>query len=282
MGVAEQDCVDARNFTQIVNGVFCHGLIGIGGEARVGDNDDQIGAFFAHFRHVFARGFGDVVNGHFTVEVGLIPRHDLRRHKADIADFQRLFFTVLVDDVCLFNQVRGKEWLLRFNVDDIGVNVREFRTGERIVQVCQTVVEFVVTEVADGIVQGVHRFINRMNLAFFQPPRRHVIPERTALNEVAIVDQHAVFHFATRRIDQACRAYQAEFFRRGIFVVIEVHHVAVQIGRFQNTQIYRRRLYACCNQRRQKRCTKLNHQRSPFFDADHKRVCIYSLLLTEM
>lgn len=92
VGVAEQDRIDARDLTQVVNGVFCHGPVRIGGEARVGDNDHQIGAFFAHFRHVFTRGFGDVVNGHLTVEVGLIPRHDLRRDKTDIADFQRLFF----------------------------------------------------------------------------------------------------------------------------------------------------------------------------------------------
>ena len=193
-----------------------------------------------------------------------------------------MFFPVPIDNLGIFNQVWGKERLLRFNVDDIGVNVREFRAGQGIVKVFQTVVEFVVAEVADGVIQGVHRFIDRMDLAFFQPPGRHVVPKRAALNEIAIVDQHAVIHFAACRIDQARRAYQSEFFRRGIFVVIEVHHVAVQIGRFQNTQIYRRRLHARCNQRRQKRCTKLNHQRSPFFDADHKRVCIYSLLLTEM
>ena len=42
MGVAEQDRVYAWNFTQVVNGVFCHGLILIGGETRVGDNDYQV------------------------------------------------------------------------------------------------------------------------------------------------------------------------------------------------------------------------------------------------
>ena len=45
VGVAEQDRIDARDLTQVVNGVFCHGTVRIGGEARVGDNDHQIGAF---------------------------------------------------------------------------------------------------------------------------------------------------------------------------------------------------------------------------------------------
>ena len=166
MGVAEQDRIDARDFTQIINGVFRHGLIRVGGESRVRNHHHQIGPFFAHFRHVFARSFGNIVNGHFTVEVGFIPGHDLRRHEADIADFKRLFFTVLIDNLGLFNQIGGKERLLRLNVDDVGVNVGEFCASQRIVQVLQAVVKFVVAQVADGIIQRIHRLINGMDLAF--------------------------------------------------------------------------------------------------------------------
>ena len=282
MSVAEEDRVHARHFAQVVNRVFRHHLIRIGREARVGDNDHNIRPFFTHLRYVFTRRFGDVVNGNFAGEIGFIPGHDLGRYKADVANFQRLLFTVLINNLGLFNQIRGEKRLFGLNVDDIGVNVREFCACQRIVQVFKTIVEFVVTEVADGIIQGVHRFIHRVDLAFFQPLCRHVVTQRTPLNQITVVDQHAIFYFIAGGIDQTCRAYQSEFFRRGIFVVIEVHHIAVQIGRFQNTQIYRRRLHARCNQRRQERCAKLNHQRSPFFDPGHKRICIYRLLLTEV
>ncbi|SAH82510.1 Uncharacterised protein [Enterobacter hormaechei] len=182
VGVTKQDRIHARHLAEIVHGVLSHHLIRVGREARVRHDDDHIRPFRPHLRHVFARGFGNVVDGHFPVEVGFIPRHDLRRHKTDIADFQRLFFTVLVDNLGLFNQIRGEERLLRLNVDDIGVNVREFRSCQRVVQVFQAVVKFVVAQVADGIVQRIHCLINRMDLAFFQPLRRHVVSERAALN----------------------------------------------------------------------------------------------------
>ena len=182
VGVTKQDRIDARYLAEVIHGVLSHRLIRVGREARVGHNDHHICAFRPHLRHVFARRFGNVVDGYFPVEVGFIPRHDLRRHKADIADFQRLFFTVLVDNLGLFNQVRGKEGLFRLNVDDIGINVREFCPCQRIVQVFQAVVKFVVAQVADGIVQRIHCPINRMDLAFLQPLRRHVVAERAALN----------------------------------------------------------------------------------------------------
>ncbi|MND90714.1 hypothetical protein D3C80_828060 [compost metagenome] len=133
----------------------------------MGDHHHDIRAFLTHFWHILARGFGDVVHGHFTGEIGLIPRHDLRRHKADITDFQRLLFTVLIDHVSLFDQVRGEERLFGLNVNDIGVNVREFRASERIVQIIQPVVKFVITEVAHRVIQGIQRLIDRVNVTLF-------------------------------------------------------------------------------------------------------------------
>ncbi|MNN89220.1 hypothetical protein D3C81_2070010 [compost metagenome] len=49
-------------------------------------------------------------------------------------------------------------------------------------QIIQPVVKLVVSEVTDGVIQGIQRLINRVNIAFFQPLRRHVIAERTTLN----------------------------------------------------------------------------------------------------
>ena len=108
----------------------------------MGHDDHHIRPFRPHLRHVFARGFGNIVDGYFPVEVGFIG-HDLRRYKTDIADFQRLFYRP-VDNLGLFNQIRGEERLLRLNVDDIGVNVREFCPCQRVVQVFQAVVKFMV------------------------------------------------------------------------------------------------------------------------------------------
>ena len=167
MGVTKQNRVDARHFTEVIDGVLSHRLIRIGRQSGVGDDDHDICAFLAHLWHILTRGFGDVVHGHFAGEISLIPRHDLRRHKADITDFQRLFFTVLIDHFSLFDQVRRKERLFGFNVNDIGVNVREFRASERIVQIIQPVVKFVITEVAHRVIQGIQRLIDRVNVTLF-------------------------------------------------------------------------------------------------------------------
>ncbi|MNE59958.1 hypothetical protein D3C80_1550790 [compost metagenome] len=84
--MAEHDGIDAWHLAEVVHRVFRHGLIGVAGKARVGDRDDQIGPLLTHFRYVAFGGFGDVVDGHFPLQVGFVPHQDLRRHKADIAD----------------------------------------------------------------------------------------------------------------------------------------------------------------------------------------------------
>ncbi len=149
---------------------------------------DNIGAFAAHFRHVMACGLGNVVNGNFALQVRLIPDHDLRRHKADVANIQPVGFAGAIGHRGGFDQIRRKQRLVGFAVDDIGVHIREMRAAQRLVQVVEAIVEFVVAEVADAVIQGIHRFIHRMHLILAQPFRCHIIAERTALNDIAVVD----------------------------------------------------------------------------------------------
>ncbi len=182
MRVAEENGINAFHFAEVVDGVFRHRLIRIGRQTRVRHDDHQIGAFLTHLRHILTCSFGNVVNRHFAAQVGLIPGHDLRRYKTDIANLQGLRFPVLIDHGRLFDQIRGEQRLIGFNVDDIGVNVREFGPGERHMQIIQPVVKLVVAEVTHRVVQGVQRLIDRMHIALFQTFRRHVIAKRTTLN----------------------------------------------------------------------------------------------------
>ena len=264
MSVTKHNGIHARYFAEVINGVFRHRLIWVGRKPGVSNHHHDIGAFFSHFRNVFACSFRNVVHRDFAAEVGFIPGHNLRWNKADIANLQRLLVPFLVDHLSVFDQVRRKQRLFGLHVDDIGVNVRELRSGQRVVQILQTVVEFMVAEVTHRVIQGIQRLIYRVSFARFQPLGRHVIPERAALNQIAIINQHAVFDFTTRSVDKTCRTYQTEFFSRCIFVIIEIHHIAMQISGFHYTQIDGRGIDAGCNQRCQKRCTKLNHQGHPF------------------
>ena len=66
-------------------------------------------------------------------------------------------------------------------------------------------------------------------------------------------------------IGNESRAHQAELLGRGIFVVIKIHHIAMKIGGFHDSEVHRCRIDAGGDQRGQKRCAKLDHQRHPFF-----------------
>ena len=145
-------------------------------------------------------------------------------------------------------------------------------------QVCQTVVEFMVSQIADGVIQGVHRLINRMHSPLFKSFCRHIVAQWATLNNIAVIHQHAVFRFRAGFFNQAGGSDQAEFFRRGIFVVIEIHHIAVQIGGFHDPEVDRRRVDAGRHQRGQQRCAKLNHQRRPFLWAmAQKKMYLHSV-----
>ncbi|MNY43534.1 hypothetical protein D3C86_1785020 [compost metagenome] len=71
---------------------------------------------------------------------------------------------------------------MRLNVDDIGINVREFCPGKGHVEIIQAVVKFMISKVADGVIQGIQRLVDRVDITLFQPFRRHVVAERTTLN----------------------------------------------------------------------------------------------------
>ena len=193
----------------------------------MGNHYHHVGTIGTHLRHVVTRGFGDIVHRHFTAQIGLIPGHYLRWHKADIANLQRLLMTVFIDNLGFFNQIGRKQRLFGLNIDDIGVNVREFGASQRFVQIVQPVVEFVVAEVADAVIEQIHGLINRVYIALFQPFGRHVIAHWATLDNVTVIDQYAVFHFVASGINQARGAHQAELLGGGIFIVIKIHHVAM-------------------------------------------------------
>ncbi len=124
------------------------------------NHDYHISAFRAHLRYVLTRGFSDVVDFHLAAEVGFIPCHDLRRHKTDIADAQGYGVDHHYPEPRYPESGRGVNiGFAGFEIDNVGVNVGEFRPGQRLVQEVETVVEFMVSQIADGVIQGVHRLI---------------------------------------------------------------------------------------------------------------------------
>lgn len=217
----------------------------------MGNDHHHVRAFFAHFRDKLACGCGNVVNGHLTAKIGFIPGHYLRWYEADIANAQRLRFAVAILHLGILNQIRRKHRFAGFDVDNIGVQVGELRPCQRFMQEVEPVVKLVVAEVAHDIIQGIHRLVDRVNIALFQTLCGHIVTQRAALNNIAVIDQYAIADFLTRFLNQGCGTHQAKFFCGGIFVIVKVHHITVQIGGFHDPQIDRCRIYAGGDQRGQ-------------------------------
>ena len=267
VSMAEHDGVNTWHLAEVVHRVFRHRFIGFAGQTGVRNRNHQIGTLFTHFWHVTFCGFGDVVNRNFALQVGFIPYQNLWRYKADIANSQSMFFAITVFYRCIDDNVRCEQGFLRFSVDDVSVDIREFGSSNGIFQVVEPVVEFVVPDVANYIVQGIHRFIHWVYITGFQAFGRHIVAERAALNNVAVVDQHRISRLLACLFNQAGGTDQAEFIGWFILVVIEVHHVAVQVGGFQHAQIDRGRLRRGANQHgKGRQCQRTLHHfwLSPF------------------
>ena len=165
MCMAKQDGVDAFHLAEIVNRVLRHRVIRLAAQAGVRDSDNQIGTLCAHLRHITACRFGDVIDPHLALQIRFVPHHDLRRHKADIANFQSLLFAVAINHRGGFDDVGGKKRLAALHVNHVGIHIRKAGACQRFFQVGQAIIEFMITEVADAVIQRIERLIDRMNLA---------------------------------------------------------------------------------------------------------------------
>ncbi|MNC69385.1 hypothetical protein D3C75_1200650 [compost metagenome] len=84
-----------------------------------------------------------------------------------------------------------------------------------------------ITDIAHHIIQGIHRLVDRVQVAGFQALGSHIVSHWAALDDVTVIDQYAVGHLLASVLDQAGGAHQAEFIGGLILVIVEVHHIAV-------------------------------------------------------
>ncbi|MNP34592.1 hypothetical protein D3C76_1278880 [compost metagenome] len=69
--------------------------------------------------------------------------------------------------------------------------------------------------------------------------RGHIITQRVALDQVAVIEQQAVLGLKTGFFDQRGCFGKAVLICRLVCKIIVVHHVHVQIGGLHNPQIHR-------------------------------------------
>jgi len=114
------------------------------------------------------------------------------------------------------------------------------------------VVELVVSDSPGIVLKQVHRLVHGVSLPWLKRiDFGNVIAQRIPLNQVAVVEQHAVLDFLPGGDDQGRGLRQAKFVRRHVLVVVVVDDVRVDVSRFQESQLQRRPLGLCAHQPRQ-------------------------------
>ena len=94
--MTKENRVDAFDLAEVVDRVLRHCMVRLAAEAGVRDRHHQIRTLGAHLRYIATRGFGDVFDAHFALQVGFVPHHNLRRREADKTDLQLLRLAVAI------------------------------------------------------------------------------------------------------------------------------------------------------------------------------------------
>ena len=162
---------------ELQRGVF-GARAGVGGDAGVGERDDQIGAFGAHLGDVGLGGLDDVAGIDLAGEVGRVPGHDLGRQEADEAELDGEACAGAVGDL-LFDDLVGRDIGgvgerigAERTLGEVGRNDGEVGAGERLVEEIEAVVELVVAERADFVAERVHGGDDRVRARCRGPFRR--------------------------------------------------------------------------------------------------------------
>ena len=242
MRVARHHRVNAWQGGQTGGGVFVL-IRGIGRfDPRMGESHNDLGPSRAQSWHQ-RRGRGhDLARLQRTAQHRTIPLHDLRRGQPDHADPAGPGLAVMADQIAGQDGVGQQEGCVLRGVrpqlaHDIGQHDRKAGTRKHCLQIVEPIVEFVISKRRGVVSQRVHRRQDRMRLARRDPPlARDVIPQRIALQKIAIVQQQAVLHLPTGFGDQLRRAGQTHVCAGRIGKIIIAQHIHMQIRGGQDAQ----------------------------------------------
>ena len=238
MGMTKDHGINAFDASEVESAILRAFLIGFVGWAGVRQRHDDVRAGFKHDGYVFFCGFHDIARFHLAIEMRLVPHHHLRRHEADIADIERVGIAFFVLYFFLLNHIGLIDGFFRAGFDDIGIDDGEGCLLDGFIEIGQAIVEFMVAERADVVAHEVERFNGRVRLAFFVTGGGLVIGNGIALNEVAVIDEHAVCHFLTRLFDEGGGARKAESISGRVLVIIKIGQKAVDVGCADDAQGY--------------------------------------------
>ena len=168
--MAKQDGVDAGHIGQAAYAVFAHRPHGTALQPGVRHRHHQLRPFGAHFRHQAFGHFYHVPGADFSLQVGFVPLHDLRRHKTDNADFESVPPTLCIGKLALQNHV-GREGVCARGCaafEHVGADIGKPGPGHGTAQERQAKVKLVVAQVGSVVTQRMHDLVGRVYFAVFQ------------------------------------------------------------------------------------------------------------------
>ena len=213
----------------------------------MGEGDDQIRPRPAQARHGGAGAVEDGAHGEFAGEVMTFPNRGLGRQKAKDAHHQVMRGAVLVPQLAAQEDLARREGSpLRGGAKTIkiGADRGKARLPQGVAQQVQPLAEFVVAQGHRIIAQMVHGRDHRVDVlaVVFLALRAsvghlsHMVGQRAAVQEIAIVQQEAARHLGARLGDQAGNLGQPPVWRGAVGQIIPRQDVAVQVGGGQNAQ----------------------------------------------
>ena len=234
--MARENGVDAGHLCQVQRGVLLAALALAALDAGMAQRQQHV-ALAAQFGHMPLRGVHDVLGRHLAGQIALVPLHDLRRHEADDADAQPLLAPGFVHDL-LVEDHPGLHQRRAVGLDEVGAHEGEFGAAQREAEEGEPVVELVIAQRGAGVVERVHASEHGVHVAGLHAALvGDEVAHRAALDQVAIVEQHAVLRFRARGGDQRRGACEADRVVGLVAVIIIGQHVDVQVGGLHQPQL---------------------------------------------
>ena len=243
MRMPGQDHVDAVDGGQR-DGRVLHPRLGrLAADAAMGQRHDQIDPFGAQPGHPGLGRLDDVADGDLPFQMRAVPLHDLRRHKPDDADADRMDRARPVGQFAVDHRigrhqgpvlVRGGAGLGHHVGADDGI-ARARQAGA---QKLQPIVELVVAQRSAVIAQGVHPLDHRVGRVTLHPALVcDEIAHRVALQEIAVVEQHGIRGLGADGADQGRGPRQAQGVGRRVRVIVVGPDMRVQVRRLHDAQM---------------------------------------------
>ena len=166
------------------------------------DCHNHVGTGFLHSGHPFFSRSGNIARFHTPLQVLAIPIHDLRGYESNVTHRQLMRPAPLIDNFMLLYSVGSEHRLPGVRIDHVGIDVGKLCALQGFPEKIETVVEFMVPNVAHRIIKPVHCLVDGMSTVFRQILLDGIVTQGAALDQVTVIHEHVVGHLTAGLLNQ--------------------------------------------------------------------------------